>query len=104
MTDTEIIKAVAELDGWKFGEGRMAAFCQPPPYEFGVVTHDKLPSYLTSLDAIVPVIEKQDEWAQRHFIEALQDTTEEISVIKLFLATPRQLCEALLRATGKWKE
>ena len=101
MTDAEIIKVVAELDG-KRTWVTIDAMDHPVPKPYWW-QHPDCDKYLTSYDAIVPVIEKQDEWAQRHFIEALQDTTEEISVIKLFLATPRQLCEALLKSVGKWK-
>lgn len=55
--------------------------------------------YLTSYDAIIPLIQKQD-WKIRNKIECkLLDNIG--SVVE---STPAQLCEALLRSVGKWKD
>lgn len=74
---------------------------------------------LVSRDAIIPVIEKQDDGEfYLNFIEALWDeqhpSTEskdfrlpyysEAAIWLMIKAIPRQLCIALLKATGKWKE
>lgn len=68
--------------------------------------------YLTSRDAIVPVIEKQmksygDEltfWTTLQRVVADGQTTPYSIDYRCIIATPSQLCEALLRATGKWIE
>ena len=75
--------------------------------------------YLSSRDAIVPVIEKQFTNESLHcvFIKQLYEVldchelplnemidTERSIMFHLLTATPSQLCEALLRATGKWKK
>lgn len=57
-----------------------------------------LPPYLTSRDAIVPVVEKQPPHVQYQVHKFLG----ELEIRYRWLATPRQLCEALIRATGKW--
>lgn len=110
------IKALAELDGWSEHETEERQFCYPGgqtfvkclrwfkdfvanPFMMGGVRFDELPNYLTSYDAIIPLIQKQD-WKIRNEIECkLLDNIG--SVVE---STPTQLCEALLRSVGKWKD
>jgi len=104
MTDQEQQRACAELDGWTdigidgvlpngstqftgSKEGLMSCF---------------VPNYST-YDAIIPLIQKQSREAKRqigwftvYFKGGVCDTHYD--------ATPAQLREALLRATGKWKD
>jgi hypothetical protein len=119
MTDTEIIKAIAELDGWKgiHGSTHPVGFEGYNP-STGVLEH--LPNYLTSRDAIVPVIEKQRTYNQFFFcdfqkelVKVVQgrepdwnklDYPTSISAFESIVATPRQLCKALLRSTNKRKD
>lgn len=130
MKEQDQIKAIAELDGWTIRQddddptfwlinpqGRLEC----GDVEFNKLEHwmHKLPKYLTSRDAIVPVIEKWiDNSSSRTtaFIDALcwvclavrcSPTKTRISYNFLWIllrATPPQLCEALLRATRKWKD
>ena len=107
MTDQSQIIALAELDGWEYQpEGAWCKAC----YKRGdsVVLPEQLDYYLTSRDAIVPVIEKQSDGVQRKVAAALWSETFSRDLIGLIQSTikknPRQLSEALLRATGKWKE
>lgn len=122
MKEQDQIKAIAELDGWTpYSPGD---FNPTPRWEHKlivgkVVQTSNLPDYLQSYDAIIPVIEKQYSNIQRILIFELQiglhnfwkhagkDTTQfdEISwMVAILQATPQQLCEALLRATGRWTE
>lgn len=113
MTPQDQIKAIAELDG----------FVKHPKHNYyyrnGDVNGERLedsfsrieyaPKYLTSRDAIVPVIEKQQPEIQREIAKLLisYEWNQEImlvDVINALLKPPPQLCEALLRATGKWEE
>lgn len=108
MLDQDQLIEIAKLDGkeeWEYNPNNPA---------FGSLL------YLTSLDAIVPVIEKQPTNIKHKFVRTLwitlngecsehdvfneQESAFVDEIIKLMLATPRQLCEALLRATGKWKD
>ena len=107
MTTEQQIKALAELDGkptphkptWKeIAEGSYAQF---------------EPAYLTSYDAIVPLIQRQGNIIKHDFLECLiaivhpsgfQGDYDSMTIMPLMTATPAQLCEALLRATGKWEE
>lgn len=110
MKDEEIIKAVAELDGW---EKTPAGFWKKPP---GSLLQRSLPPYLTSRGTIVPVIEKQwknlgsNSFDGNKFSDYLRKLVDEKecctthTTMRVLLATPRQICEALLRATGRWKE
>lgn len=116
MTDTEIIKAVAELDGGtNFRQSTPWECWDEPPRIREVCSRDgkviEVPNYLTSRDAIIPVIEKQKNNIKIVFSVALSEVTNALDCetlaeeqLRMILATPRQLCEALLRATGKWKE
>jgi hypothetical protein len=127
MTDNEQIIEVAKLDGWEFypsKDNQYSGNAEPEYWKHeeqssGVpIDETELPLYLTSHDAIVPVIEK---WINNNierttlFIDALcwvvvaqrppLASPPSYNFIWLLLrATPRQLCEALLRATNKWKD
>ncbi len=110
MKNQDIIKAIAELDGWK------------PKYLSQESQGLNPPPYLTSRDAIIPVIEKK---LSRHTCHSFFDALGLIAIVDwqdcdgapsyegdgsyfeqwvLFKAKPSQMCEALLRATGKWRE
>lgn len=106
------IKAIAELDGWSNvtiypSENNQVDGFKPN----GMGWSECLP-YTTSRDAIVPVIEKQTEEMQLKTIYTLSKTMTHPKdwdyvtgwMLLAIKATPTQLCEALLRATGKWKE
>lgn len=75
--------------------------------------YQSLPNYLTSYDAIVPLMQKLAKADKGEpCMELLMDIlfkhldrnypTDEWN--SYFDATPSQLCEALLRATNKWIE
>lgn len=92
MTTTEQIKAIAALDGWV----TPALDCVTVPKHKWTNKNDgccyaECPPYLTSYDAIIPVIQKQPR--------TVRESMAPIS----FMSTPAQLCELLLAATGKWK-
>jgi hypothetical protein len=115
MKPQDIIKAIAELDGWLdvkeyiynydyMGDnGELKQVQGRDPLDLGRL--QTLKSYLTSRDAIVPVIEKHypDKVAQElGKMLANQFKTANVTIAQIMCATPSQLCEALLRATGKW--
>jgi hypothetical protein len=54
----------------------------------------QMPDWLNSYDAIIPLIQKQ-------FV--IYDTKLNVH-FDCYSATPSQLCEALLRAVGEWKD
>lgn len=106
MTDEQIIVEIGRLNG--LDPDAQGYILNPNRIEGQFNTTFIKPCYLTSRDAIVPVLEKQTEEVLDH-IEALLyylvDTkyqTEE-HINSILLATPRQLCIALLKATGKFK-
>ena len=90
MTDEQITIEVAKLDGVnQLGDN----FIEHKPY-------------LTSRDAIIPVIEKHwrkvgseswAEWQMRFYDGIIPHNLNSI-----LFATPRQLCIALLKATGHY--
>ena len=107
MKPQDIIKAIAELDGWK--PNPIAGGMYPPDLHPAVNINKvfELSPYLTSRDAIVPVIEKQDLVTKSNWLYILSDMVyhqhKNTYLVSLFV-TPSQLCEALLRSTGKWVE
>lgn len=129
MKDTDIIIEVAKLDGWHItGESVdpevPCHLIQGYRIDPNKLRSDQLcekqlaiPDYLTSRDAIIPVIKNgmilHGDTALP-FCEVLNELVFQLpyrspmSVIdagRLFLhATPRQLCIALLKATGKWRD
>lgn len=124
MTDEQIIIAVAKLDGFL-----SVQFINSGPWK---VMGDKIhihghgntivPDYLTSRDAIIPVIEKAFSKITCHSffdtlgIECAKDTADVDGQYEyqgdgsyyeqwlIFKATPRQLSIALVKATGNWIE
>lgn len=111
MSDNEITIEIAKLDGWKFDGEKL--YTDADPQHISVECFD----YLTSRDASVPVIEKVccmpttvgTSELRADFIAYLANSIGNCEpprnqYFELVCATPRQLCIALLRATGKWKE
>jgi len=129
MTDQEIIIEVAKLDGFEVTEKqtqfntRTIHFVRftGHPLEQRLVLCE-LPSYLTSRDAIIPVIENwfKEDWSIGNRLvdnlfelhscpEGSADLTDVYNTsaqvtCALLLSTPRQLSIALLKATRKWEE
>jgi len=68
----------------------------------------QMPDWLNSYDAIIPLIKKQALSVQISMLTNLYGRIEEkwlsVEVCCLFNSTPSQLCEALLRAVGEWKD
>lgn len=117
ITDQQIIIEVAKLDGFEehpkhhyyFRNGDINGERVLDSFKFP----EFAPNYLTSRDAIIPVIEKvvntkEDVWNfSVNLSKILTDTDEdyqELSPVDYLLSTPKQLSTALLKATGKWTE
>src|ERR1035437_1354954 len=99
------LKAIAELDGWKekYGIERFDANdtgLYPPNCHLLTNLNQtfKLPHYLTSRDAIVPVIQNQTFEIKTRLIKWLDMSRKDHPDrdINLLCAAPSQLCEALL--------
>lgn len=113
MKEYEIIKAIAELDGWvdlAFQGNYPDGEPQFSGYHAGY-SSVFIPHYLCSRDAITPVIERQIfNKKNGRFLSFLShainpsDEPPFPTPLEMIVASPWQLCEALLRATGKWKE
>jgi hypothetical protein len=101
MTDESIIAKCAELGGKSVPD----CLCEECLNEHGI-------NFLESRDAIIPVIDKQGTIAQIQFMDFLQeqlnisyqDMLGQTECLACVLATPRQLCIALLKATGNYHD
>ena len=101
MTHQNQIKALAELDGWLLQESKTHPAWNLWHKGEDQRSNETLPNYLTSYDAIIPLVRKQSE----EFINAMGIELRELPWNwNTIIHTPQQLAEALLRATGKWKE
>lgn len=103
MNQEQQIKALAELDGWKEHVVTIQSEHDYKECRWHSTVDERddirrLPNYLTSYDAIIPLMQKQP----RDVRKAMTQTFPNGHVS--FTTTPAQLCEALLRATGKWIE
>ena len=99
MKPDDQIKALAELDGREIAYGEFVDIRQrESDGEPEILGHVPFPDYLTSYDAIIPLIQKRGDYTQTKIEDFM------LSQLKMFSVTPTQLCEALLRATGKWKD
>lgn len=110
MTEADQIRAIAELDGiipfWHEGNKSWCA---------GLTTdsHISFKPYFTSYDAIIPLIQKQDDETKIKFMtkicmiyaDVIGCDPDDVSSGWALTSLPiSDICEALLRATGKWKE
>lgn len=105
--ELKLIKALAELDEpnakWEHildPDGKTWVVGQRYSAHRGYIPAK---NYLASYDAIIPLIQKQDGETKN----LVEDYIEECQTMKTsfwYDATPSQLCEALLRATGKGKD
>jgi hypothetical protein len=107
MKPEEQVRALAELDGFieigekPFGKSELRwmglhknAGCPSEWWD--------LPKYLTSYDAILPVMQKQPSEIQWKALRDIHKTDS--SYPKTFSMTPAEICEALLKATNRWTE
>jgi hypothetical protein len=104
MKPEEQIKALAELDGLTLHTVNGVTYCwneernkNLPPYDDGMMM---IPKYLTCYDAIIPLIQKQNDHIKIRMDEAVRTHNTVSAMINL---TASQLCEALLKATERWK-
>lgn len=119
MTDTDILIEVAKLDGWIMVRELNCYLIGKPPdeqlHEHYKTAHIptangewQLKPYLTSRDAIIPVIESQSHTIIRLVVcYLINETLPGIQIEDVALAMftlPRQLCIALVKSTGRWKE
>jgi len=108
MKDKDIIETITRLDGWvhlPHLRERPDLWSHPDTNRHCLTKDFK---FLTSRDAIIRVIAKQPIPVQVNIGVLLReivcrDTScypDLVTTIMMVLATPSQLCEALLRATG----
>jgi len=106
MSETEQIKACAELDGLhsKVETHQSPYGDRPFELEEWYNSHNLLvaiPNY-SSRDVLIPLIEKQPY----HLIDQINDRLNTATKSRHggLLATPAMIREALLRSVGKWTE
>jgi hypothetical protein len=89
LTDDQKTKLLAELDGKK------PETCTCKIALRDSITGEHIPDYLTSYDSIIPLIQKLGGRTKRK----VEDQIFDLECV--YDATPRQLCDAVLVATGK---
>lgn len=101
MTNEDKIKVLAELDGWKFHPDGIGYYRG----ELTVWTPSKpLPLYLTSYDAIIPLVQKQPRAILVRVVLSFKGQNDVSRMVDWLQYTPEQLADALIKAVGKWKE
>jgi hypothetical protein len=124
LTQSDKIKLAAELDGWLyFDDPKDNLKCASGVHQWFSTNHGCcsptcFDNYATSYDAIIPLIQKQDDETKQQFFYALATMRghriEETAPFAISLRithlefskmivdnTPSQLLDALLVATGK---
>lgn len=109
MTPQAQLIELAKLDGWH--QGKCDCGCSRDwlfEDEKTAVYESSLPAYLTSYDAIIPLVQKMDEDIQlkvaRTFVHTPNTFVTLRDVRVAMLSSPAFIAEALLRATSKWTE
>ena len=85
MNREEKLKVLAGLDGLQ--QSQYLIQC-----ERGAVKR-----YLTSYDAIIPLIQKQPKEIR---LKMFEEKADRVSI----MTTPEQLADALIKAVGKWRD
>lgn len=96
MNTEQINMRCAELDGYeniRINDRNLAIFTKPFLVGDRNTCLRAIPDYTTSYDAIIPLIQKQSNGVMLGLLQRID-----------WKMNPAQLCEALLRATGKWEE
>jgi hypothetical protein len=113
MKDRQQQLALAELDGlrwmrdpndncWCWYNEELKCFTGKNLFETDdSIDWEALPAYQVSYDDILPLIHKQSFEIRGQILVMLKTLFNCFYTID---ASPSQLCEALLRATGKWIE
>ena len=113
MTDKQIIEAMARLDGVDINGYTYLHLTESYDLyrnrEAGMDAY--VVKYLTSHDAVQPVIDGLDDDELLEFVVELSKLTEmgatsiwsDWNVAPMLKATPRQKCESILKAKGLWK-
>jgi hypothetical protein len=101
LSPSDKTRLLAELDGWYIIKNQ----AQQDIWTNGSQLGWYPPSYDTSYDAIIPLVRKLDEETKgkvaRQFVFLPNTFPCNRDVIKVIEATPSQLCDAVLVATGK---
>ena len=101
------IKLAAELDGWKDiqqghpATGKPTVGRSPDAVRRCVDYTLELPDYDISYDAIIPLIQKQTSQVRENIMSCLVTFLQDDCIEVFYNATPSQLLDALLVATGK---
>jgi hypothetical protein len=110
--------ALAKLDGWVFYPSKDNGYGQARPEfwqneETGETVWENTPNFpnYDSRDVLIPLIQKLEKLSLRvNFLNKLRRILQRdlgynaISDFDMLIATVKQLQEALLRATGLWKD
>jgi hypothetical protein len=97
LTPTDKIRLAAELDDYYYGTGQNdSEECWRKSNGNYAV---EIPDYLTSYDAIIPLIQKQNNMGGLYAV--MSEYLNRIQINWWYDATPSQLLDALLLATGK---
>lgn len=118
MTDNDMLTQLAKMDGMIDIRLQMRYYPDDSPcYDWMDASNgkpvgrwykggprDEARDYLRSHEAIYSLIKKQGDDILVPLMKWLYPENDDIGIMKhVFLATPRQLCEALLKVKGLWK-
>jgi hypothetical protein len=98
LTPEQKNRLLAELDGWKLNVHRGYGHYPPDLNPHTNINQDfKYKDYLTSYDAIIPLVQKLSNPVKKKVEDTLLNDPEDW----WFDSSPSQLCDAVLVATGK---
>lgn len=111
MTPTQKIIALAELEGWELFRPNVMihTWGDNKIHEESHIEGEKLQRYLTSHDALQPLLEKMTEKEWDKFDDAtvpfIRGRRYFPYYAKFYLKlTPEQKADCILKACGKWEE
>lgn len=108
-TNEQKIKELAKLDGLTLNILNGVTFCWSEERNKTLPADDDgmmvMPKYLTSYNAIIPLVQKQDSNVIKEIVLHHVDGSEQADYAGMYIImlSPQQLCDALLVAIGKFE-
>lgn len=102
MTKEQKIKVLAELDEYELQTRSDFTFWHPTKNRY-FLKHE-MPQYLTSYDAIIPLVRRQPLEVRRDVYRNVTNFASTVDIGNFTNFSPQELSDALIKAVGKWEE
>lgn len=96
-TKEEKIKFLVELDGFEFAFGESCVIEPDRNGEPNIVHHEPTKPYLTSYDAIIPLIQKQPRHILTRIVLSMKGQNDVSRMVDWLMFSPEELADILIK-------